>query len=159
MGIADAYGLLTVHGQIPAAAGIRAGEQAAAKAIALDDPSLAEAHAALGMLQAAAWQWQDACDEYQRAIALNPSYDRAYLRYGLVCFFRVGDFSGAERMIRESETLNPYSLALPTIRAELYYYARRYRDALARFSHSLLGGCANRQFPSGFPQAKIQRRF
>ena len=33
-------------------------------------------------------------------------------------------------MLRESETLNPTYLALPLVRAELYYYWRRYDDSI-----------------------------
>lgn len=76
MGIADAYGLMTVHGQIAAETGIRLGERAARQAIAID-PGLAEAHAALGLLRTAQWDWNGAAAEYERAIELNPSYDRA----------------------------------------------------------------------------------
>lgn len=45
--------------------------------------------------------------------------------------FYLGDFPAAERMMREAETLDPYAVALPLIRAELYYYWRRYDDSIA----------------------------
>ncbi|HUO31903.1 MAG TPA: tetratricopeptide repeat protein [Bryobacteraceae bacterium] len=128
MGIADAYVLTAANGQMPIAAAVREGEAAASKAIALD-PTMAEAHAALGLLKGIEWDCQDAAAEYARAIALDPSYDRAYVRLGTLRF-SLGDFAGAEKLMREAETLNPYSTALPMIRAELYYYARRYQDAI-----------------------------
>jgi TolB-like protein/Flp pilus assembly protein TadD len=127
MGIADAYGLMMAHGQIDYSTAVGRGEQAARKALELD-PSLAEAHAALGLIESARWQWNDAAAEYQRAIELNPSYDRAFVRAG-VNRFVLGDFVSAERLMRESERLNPYSVSLPLIRAELYYYWRRYNDS------------------------------
>jgi len=128
MGIADAYALMASNGQTPLQPGLKAGEEAANKAIALD-PGLAEAHAALGLLKTLDGDPAGGEAEYQRAIALNPSYDRTYARLGTMRFVQ-GDFAGAERLIRQAETLNPYSQALPMIRAELYYYERRYRDAL-----------------------------
>jgi TolB-like protein/tetratricopeptide (TPR) repeat protein len=128
MGIADAYALMTFHGFFPVQEGLKRGEAAATRAVALD-PSLAEAHAALGLLKMAQWDWKAADAEYERAIALNPSYDRAYERAGIVRFY-LGDFAGGERLMRQSETLNPWSPALPMIRAEVYFYARRYADAL-----------------------------
>src|SRR5580704_5426456 len=127
VGIADAYGLMMAHGQIDYSTGVGRGEQAARKALELD-PSLAEAHAALGLIESARWQWNDAAAEYQRAIELNPSYDRAFVRAG-VNRFELGDFVSAERLMRESERLNPYNMSLPLIRAELYYYWRRYNDS------------------------------
>jgi tetratricopeptide (TPR) repeat protein len=132
MGLADAYGLMTMNVQIGAQEGILKGEKAAAKALELD-PKLAEAHAAMGMLKVAQWDWKTADDEYRRAIELNPSYDRAYVRAGVVRFY-LGDFAAAERLIREAEALNPYALSLPLIRAEVYYYSRRYseEEALVR---------------------------
>jgi tetratricopeptide (TPR) repeat protein len=85
------------------------------------------------MLKVAQWDWKTADDEYRRAIELNPSYDRAYVRAGVVRFY-LGDFAAAERLIREAEALNPYALSLPLIRAEVYYYSRRYseEEALVR---------------------------
>jgi lipopolysaccharide biosynthesis regulator YciM len=50
--------------------------------------------------------------KYQRAIQLNLSYDRAYVREGTLRFV-LGDFTGAVRLIRQAETLNPDALALP----------------------------------------------
>jgi TolB-like protein len=128
MGIADTYGLMTVNGLIEPREGIAKGELAARKAIQLD-PGLAEAHAALGLLKTAAWDWNGAEHEYRQAIGLNPSYGRAYERAGVLRFY-AGDFPGAERMMRQAETLSPYSLLLPLIRAELYYYWRRYDESV-----------------------------
>jgi TolB-like protein/Tfp pilus assembly protein PilF len=127
MGIADAYGLMLAHGQIDTKTGVERGEQAARKSLELD-PSLAEAHAALGLLKCSQWNWKEGDVEYQRAIELNPSYDRAYARDGVVRFM-MGDFPAAERLLRESERLNPYAMSLPLIRAEIYYYWRHYDDS------------------------------
>ena len=52
---------------------------------ALADMGIADAYvltAALGLLKGIAWDYQGAAAEYSRAIALNPSYDRAYIRLG-----------------------------------------------------------------------------
>lgn len=128
-GIADAYALMTVHAQIDSKIGMERGEEAARKAIALN-PALAEAHAALGLALATRWEWKESAVENQRAIELNPSYDRAYARAGAIRF-TFGDFPAAERLIRESERLNPYEMSLPMMRAELYYYWRRYDESEA----------------------------
>ncbi len=128
MGIADAYALMAGNGQIEPYAAIARGVPAVRRALELD-PSLAEAHAAFGMLYLAQRDYQNAAGEYQRAIELNPSYDRAYVRAGTLQFW-FGDFPQAEKLIRESERLNPYAMSLPMIRSELYYYWRRYDDSI-----------------------------
>ena len=128
MGIADAYGLMMANGQIDFKTGVERGAAAAHRALELD-PSLAEAYAALGLIESAQWRWRDAAAEYQRAIDLNPSYDRAYERAGVNRYI-LGDFAAAERLVRESERLNPYAMSLPLVRAELYYCWRRYPEAV-----------------------------
>jgi len=127
MGIADTYAIMGANEQIDTATALARGMPAARRALELD-PDLAEAHAALGMLECLDGHPNVADAEYRRAIELNPSYDRAYAREGTLRF-TMGDFPGAERLIRESERLNPYSMSLPLIRAELYYYWRRYNDS------------------------------
>jgi TolB-like protein/cytochrome c-type biogenesis protein CcmH/NrfG len=128
MGIADAYGLMTLHGEVDPATGIRKAKQAALKALELD-PTLAEAHSALGLVDFVSWDWKGAEQEYQRAIELNPSYDRPYVRLGALRFY-AGDFRNAEQLIIQAESLSPYSLSLPIIRSQLYYYAHRYDDSV-----------------------------
>lgn len=127
MGIADAYALMGGNDQIDSQTAIAQGIPAVQKALELD-PSLAEAHAAYGMLECLERNFKACAAEYQRAIELNPSYDRAYVRAGTLQFM-LGDFSAAERLIRESERLNPYAMSLPLIRAELYYYWRRFAQS------------------------------
>lgn len=141
-GIADAYGLMRVHGQIPSSQGIRRGEEAARKAIELD-PTLADAHAALGLLKSSEWDWRAADSEYGRAIELNPNQARTYLRAGVIRFY-LGDFPAAERLIRESETLDPHTVSVPAVRAELYYYWHKY-DAARQLVEEI------RRIDSGWP--------
>jgi serine/threonine-protein kinase len=128
MGIADAYALMTQNGQIPFADGVNEAEKAAARAIALD-PDLADAHASLGLIRMTQWRWPEADRELKRAIDLNPSYDRAYARAGLLKYY-LGDFAMGETLVRKAETLSPYSLAIPMLRAQGYIVTRRYQDAL-----------------------------
>jgi tetratricopeptide (TPR) repeat protein len=128
MGISDAYGLMTLHGEVDAATGIAKAKEAAVKAIELD-PTLAEAHSALGLASFVSWDWRGAEREYQRTMELNPSYGRPYVRLGVPRFY-AGDFRNAESLILQAESLSPYSLSLPIIRSQLYYYGRRYDDSI-----------------------------
>jgi serine/threonine-protein kinase len=56
--------------------------RAAAQRAALLDPTLADAHTALGVAHAEAFEWAEAEAEYRRAIALDPHAAEAYYRLG-----------------------------------------------------------------------------
>ncbi len=81
-GLADSYNFLAGYGYAPLLEAQARAEAAAVKAIALDD-ELAEAHAALGNLRIAKWDWPSAETELKRAIALNPNYALAHNWHGL----------------------------------------------------------------------------
>ena len=129
MGIADTYAMMAANDQIETKTALERGLPAVRKALELD-PYLAEAHAALAVFECLQRDFKAGDAEYQRAIELNPNYDRAYEREG-VLRMTMGDFPGGERLLLESERLNPYAMALPLIRAELYYYWRRYDESEA----------------------------
>ena len=58
----------------------RRAEAAALKALELD-PTLAEAHSALGSVRLYSWDWTAAEEECKRAIELNPNYANAHNAY------------------------------------------------------------------------------
>jgi TolB-like protein/DNA-binding winged helix-turn-helix (wHTH) protein/tetratricopeptide (TPR) repeat protein len=106
--LADAY--IALADQSPEAPGpfLRRAKQAALRALELDS-SLAEAHAALGMvLGAGEFDWTGAATELRRAIALNPSYPTARHWYSHV--LRVtGELDEALAQIRTAQELAPHS--------------------------------------------------
>lgn len=82
-GLADSYTLAGSYGYslLPPHEAMPKAEEAAAKALALDD-SLAEAHASLGYIKFTYdWDWVEAEKEFKRAIALNRDYDNAHHWY------------------------------------------------------------------------------
>src|SRR6266478_2081089 len=83
-GLADAYGILGVYGYIAPIEGRRQGEEAARKALALDD-NLAEAHVAFGLasVQFAPSNFSLGDRELRRAIELSPSLAMAHQYLGL----------------------------------------------------------------------------
>ena len=87
---------------------------AASKAAELD-PSAAEAHASLGFIYF--WSKRDlaaSCREFERAIALNPSYVDAYHWYGNV-LAAVGRNEEGVTLLTRAQELEPSS---PSIRAD-----------------------------------------
>src|SRR5206468_540156 len=82
-GLADAYGTLGVYGYIAPIEGRRQGEEAARKALALDE-NLAEAHVALGQVYVtfAPSNFPLGDRELRRAIELSPSLALAHAYLG-----------------------------------------------------------------------------
>jgi tetratricopeptide (TPR) repeat protein len=73
--------------------------------------------------------WTTADREFQRAIALDPSYVTAHhwYAYALIARNRVDE---ALREIRLAQELDPLSLIINTDVAELLYFARRHDEAI-----------------------------
>lgn len=84
------------------------------KAIALD-PSLAMAHAVLGLLHEEHWEWPQARQEFQRALKLDPGSATAHEWYARYFWF-TGNAQQAVRQMRLAHDLDPLS---PVISAEL----------------------------------------
>ena len=77
-GLADAYVYLAFAGALPKDQAYRSAKEALAKALELDD-SIGEAHDTLGLLSSEFdWDWDTADREFNRAIALAPSYSCAH---------------------------------------------------------------------------------
>ena len=126
-GLADLYVLLGADWPIsPKEANERA-KSAAKRALELDD-SLAEAHASLAGVYHNEWMWEAAEREFQRAIALNPSYVTARHWYSIY-LATVGRFEDSLAEARKALDLDPLS---PIINANLgtrLDEARRYEEA------------------------------
>jgi tetratricopeptide (TPR) repeat protein len=137
-GLADAYALLgsMTNSTSPRHEAMPRARAFAEKALALDE-SLAEAHSSLAfVLMHFEHDWAAAEKEFQRAIALNPSYVTAHhwYAYYLVAQTRVQE---ALREIRLAQELDPLSLIINTDVAELLYYARQYDEAIRQAQKTL----------------------
>jgi serine/threonine-protein kinase len=129
-GLADAYGNLGVRGYIAPIEGRRKAEEAARKALALDE-NLAEAHGALGLTYVlfAPSNFALGDRELRHAIELSPSLAVAhlYLGYSLA---RQGRLDESLEELPKARELDPLSSIIARVAALPYYLKRDYVRAL-----------------------------
>ena len=135
-GLADTYGVLGVNGWLPPKDAFPKSEAAAKKASALDD-ALAEAHSALGAAEMFyEWDWAAAERELRRAIDLNSDEPTAHGLYSYL-LTATGRFDEAIAQARLNLRLNPLSPITYADMARVFYYARRYDEAITSGRQSL----------------------
>jgi TolB-like protein/DNA-binding winged helix-turn-helix (wHTH) protein/tetratricopeptide (TPR) repeat protein len=135
-GLADYFNTLAFYSVSPPRQGFPHAKQMAAKAIELD-PTLAEPHAALGMIYGEhEWNWQAAEKEFKRAAQLNANYAPAHHWYAeqLVCLGRAEE---AHAEIQKSAALAPLSLVGNSQAALYHYYTRQY-DRVIEIANRML---------------------
>jgi tetratricopeptide (TPR) repeat protein len=130
VGLADAYGTLGTYGYIAPIEGRRKSEEAARKALALDE-NLAEAHVALGQVyvQIAPYNFLLADRELRRAIELSPSLALAHFYLG-VSLVRQGRLDESLDEFVRARELDPLSSIIARVGALPYYLKRDYVRAL-----------------------------
>jgi serine/threonine-protein kinase len=128
-GLADTYYVMAWYRNLPQKEGYSKAEQAALKALEIDD-QLAEAYTSLAAVKLEYhWDFAGAKKSFQRAIELNPGYATAhhwYARY----FWYTGGFNSAITEMKQALELDPLS---PSINRDLgwaYIHARRYDKAI-----------------------------
>jgi TolB-like protein/Tfp pilus assembly protein PilF len=124
---------------------VQAARAAALKALEID-PDLAEARSTLAAVKLRYdFDWRGAEEEQQHAIALEPNYATAHLRYSQYLSFRER-FDDALREARRAEQLDPFSLVARKNTAFVLYWARQYDEALRQYRKVL-------EMEPTFPQA------
>ncbi len=129
-GLADAYGALGLYAYIAPIEGRRKEEEAARKALALDE-NLAEAHAALGQAQGffAPCNFSLGDGELRRAIELSPSLAIAHSYLG-VSLVRQGRFDESIAENLKAREFDPLSSIIARTMALPYHLKRDYARAL-----------------------------
>jgi TolB-like protein/Tfp pilus assembly protein PilF len=128
-GLADCYSMHANYGFLPPKIGYSKANDAALKALELDD-TLSEAHVSLGFIKSDyAWDWPGAEKEFQRAIALNPNYATAHQWYGYA-LWRTGHFQESIAEHQRALELDPLSLPVNRNLGLAYYLARQYDLAI-----------------------------
>ena len=126
-GLADCYAILAPW--LPPGLGYRKAKTAARRALELN-PALAEAHTSLAFAQLFAdWDWAASEAGFRRAIALDPGYATGHQWYAEY-LTAMGRFDEALLEARAAEDLDALSYAMPTTLVNVFYYARRFDEAL-----------------------------
>ena len=95
------------------------------------DSLLAEAHAAMGLLQAGQREWHDAERFFQRAVELNPSLTSTHTNYVSAALIPLGKLDEARRLLDAARRADPLLLDVQRYSAILAIVSRRdYEDAI-----------------------------
>jgi TolB-like protein/DNA-binding winged helix-turn-helix (wHTH) protein/Flp pilus assembly protein TadD len=129
-GSASCYNTLgsIVVGELPPSEARRRAEEAAVKALQLDN-TLAEAHAALGYTHFYNWNWDAAEQSLKRAIELNPGSAEAHSIYSRYLCAK-GREEEAIAEADRSQQFDPLSLYMSTTRGFVLSNLRHYDEAI-----------------------------
>lgn len=118
-GLADTYNLMALQKRMDVMEGRNKAISYAKKALRLD-PSLAEAQTVLASIYSYVdWNWEQAEQEYLKAIKLNPNYSTVYHYYSEYLSI-VGRHDEARKMIDKAIELDPLSFVIRWVSAKLY---------------------------------------
>jgi TolB-like protein/Tfp pilus assembly protein PilF len=137
VGLADAYNIGNILGAYSPKNSLPKAKEAATKALALD-PSLAEAHAALGMVKSHyEFDLPGAQREFLKAIELNPNSAYAHLFYSNCYLSPMGRMSEAIAENQRALELDPLSLPINNFMGMTYMFAENYEKAYQQFQHTI----------------------
>jgi tetratricopeptide (TPR) repeat protein len=131
-GIADCYVMLAMSGAEAPATCMPLAQQAALRAMEIDD-GLVEAHTSLAVVRAGFhWDWSGSEIEFQRAIESDPSYATLHHWYSIYSLAPLGRFDEARHEIECAEQLDPASLTINLGHAQTLFLAGDYPAAIAQ---------------------------
>jgi len=129
-GLADAYATLPITSDYSSAECRHAGMAAAEKAVSLNENGAEEQVALAACSFWLTWDWDTAIRAASRAIELNPSYALAHF-YLAHTLSNLGRHPEAEREMKIANELDPFSVHLRAIHAQMLYQAGRFEAAAA----------------------------
>jgi tetratricopeptide (TPR) repeat protein len=136
-GLADAYNISNIIGPYSPKESFPQARAAAMKAIQLD-PSLAEAHAALGMEKSHyEFDFPGAEREFLKAIEVNPNSTYAHLFYSNCFLMPMGRKAQAIAENKRAVELDPLSLPINNFMGMTYMFAGDYQNAYGQFQHTI----------------------
>ncbi|MCL7983533.1 MAG: hypothetical protein M8862_13485, partial [marine benthic group bacterium] len=135
-GLAAVYDALPWYIDFPASEAAERGKRAARRAIELD-PTLAEAHAALGvLLYEFDHDWRGAAEAFETARELDPSYAQGL---GWECLFRavIGETQAALSICQQAVTVDPLSMHATWQYASALAMEGRIDESLVAFDRAM----------------------
>jgi TolB-like protein/Flp pilus assembly protein TadD len=128
--VADCHAALEAAGDQPSPASGAVAAQSARRALDIDD-TLAEAHAALGLVKFRVdWDWRGAEHEMRRALELNPMSASTHHAYALF-LTAAGRHPEATIEITRAAEIDPATFVLNSSAARVPYLAHRFDEAIA----------------------------
>jgi serine/threonine-protein kinase len=128
--ISDSYASMPAYPYLSPKEAAPQAKAAARKALEID-PSLSEAHMALGFsLVVFDWNWAEAEREFKRALELNPNSSVAHYRYGFLYLSPLGRHDEAIAEVKRAVELEPLSLIINANLAGAYMFAGQNDRAL-----------------------------
>jgi TolB-like protein/DNA-binding winged helix-turn-helix (wHTH) protein/Tfp pilus assembly protein PilF len=136
-GLADAYNISNILGLYTPKESLPQSRTAAMRAIMLD-PSLAEAHAALGMEKSHyEFDFPGAEKEFQTALELNPNSAYAHLFYSNCYLMPMGREAEAIAENQKAVMLDPLSLPINNFLGVSYMFVGDYEKSYRQFQHTI----------------------
>ena len=136
-GLAVAYNVSSGFGVMQSKEATPLAEAAAGRALELD-PNLGSAHAAMGNVFAARYNWPAAEREFQQGLTLDPKDANIHYIYAYKFLIPQARFDEALREIQRALELEPDSLAINANYGGMLSMARRYPEAQAQLDRALL---------------------
>jgi len=136
-GLADCYTLLPLYGGGGPMENYPKAIALAQKALAID-PSLAEPHAALGLIHSLYdFDFPASLREYEEAIRLNPNYATAHQWLGDSTLPALGQFDRANAEMKRALELDPLSVVINVDVGTTYWITGRYLEAIAQLHKAI----------------------
>jgi serine/threonine protein kinase/tetratricopeptide (TPR) repeat protein len=136
-GMADACVTLGTYGAMPSWDVMPRAKRALERALEID-VDLAEAYTCRGCVRSIYdWAWSDAEQDFQRAMALKPSFPTAHHWYAINHLAPLGRFEEATRELRRALELDPLAMAVKTSLGMTRYFAGQYDDAVRELSKTI----------------------
>ena len=136
-GLADAYNISSIIGPFSSSDTLPQAKAAAMRAILLD-PSLAEAHAALGMEKSHyEFDFAGAEREFLKAIDLNPNSPYAHFFYSNCFLMPMGRKAQAIAEMKRAMEIDPLSLPINNYMGMTYMMAGDQTSAYRQFQHTI----------------------
>jgi TolB-like protein/Flp pilus assembly protein TadD len=133
--LADCHAARALRGMAPPAVAFAEGTAAALKALDLD-PSLAEAHCALGVIRSHSGDLPGGLRALKRAVELNPGLAGAHDRLGRV-LYAFERHPEAITAMHKAVSLDPLSMFIRTGAGDAHYYAREYEKSVMHYRMAL----------------------
>ncbi|HTS37040.1 MAG TPA: protein kinase [Candidatus Solibacter sp.] len=135
LGLAEYYYVVSDYAPIPNIETMPKAKAAAEKALSIDE-TLSQAHAVLGGVHDALFEWEASEREYRRALELNPNDAVIYNWYSFL-LSQQGRNDEAVAAAKRAVELDPLSVKYNDTLGGVYRDARRYDQAIAQYKKTL----------------------